>query len=132
MEPFRLHFYICTQKKEGDAPSCSRNGSEAVLQKLRDEVATRQLQNDVQVTQCGSLGLCEIGPNLIVYPEGTWYSRLTPDDVPEILAHHVEGRGPVGRLAWRDEAALRKAILEARAKLQRPLQPAAPPRRPAG
>ena len=132
MEPFRLHVYVCTQKKEGDAPACTRNGSEAVLQKLRDEIAARQLQNDVQVTQCGSLGLCEIGPNVIVYPEGTWYSRVTPEDVPEILTRHLEGAGPLERLAWRDQAALRKTILETRAKLQRPLQVAAAPGRPAG
>ncbi len=129
MEPFRVHVYICTQKKEGDAPSCTRNGSEAVLQKIRDEIATRDLQAEVHVTQCGSLGLCEIGPNLIVYPEGVWYSRVTPEDVPEILMRHLEGAGALERLAWREQAALRNAILETRARLRRPLQVGATPSR---
>jgi (2Fe-2S) ferredoxin len=131
MEAFRLHFYVCTQKKEGDAPSCTRNGSEAVLQKLRDEIAARRLQNEVHVTQCGSLGLCEVGPNLVIYPEGTWYSRVTPDDVPEILTRHLDGAGPLDRLAWRDADEIRKTILDMRAKQQRPLQVAPDPgRRP--
>ena len=122
MEAFRLHFYVCTQKKEGDAPSCTRNGSEAVLQKLRDEVVARGVQDEVHVTTCGSLGLCEVGPNLVVYPEGTWYSRVTLDDVPEILAAHLAGTGPVARLAWRDAEELRRTILDTRARLRRPLQ----------
>jgi (2Fe-2S) ferredoxin len=122
VEPFSLHFYVCTQRKDGDAPSCTRNGSEAVLQKLRDEVAARGLQDEVHVTTCGSLGLCEIGPNVVVYPEGTWYSRVTPDDVPEILTAHTTGGGPIIRLAWRNAEELRRAILDTRAKLRRPLQ----------
>lgn len=128
MEPFRLHFYVCTQRKDGDAPSCTRNGSEAVLQRLRDEVAARGLQDEVHVTTCGSLGLCEVGPNVVVYPEGTWYSRVSPDDVPEILAAHATGAEPVSRLAWRDAEELRQAILATRAKLRRSLQIGTPGR----
>ena len=128
MEAFSSHFYVCTQRKDGDAPSCTRNGSEAILQKLRDEVAARGLQDEVQVTTCGSLGLCEVGPNLVVYPGGTWYSHVTLDDVPEILIAHTTGAGPVTRLAWRNAEELRQAIVDTRARLRRPLQITGPDR----
>ena len=58
--------------------------------------------DEVQITTCGSLGVCERGPNLVVYPEGVWYSGVRPEDVPELVeSHFVQGR-PVERLVNRD------------------------------
>ena len=48
----------------------------------------RGLVDYVQVTTCGSLGLCEHGPNMVVYPEGVWYVGVSPEDVPEIVRSH--------------------------------------------
>ena len=62
------------------------------------------------MTACGSLGLCEHGPNLVVYPEGTWYSGVTPADVPEIVRSHFGEDTPVERLVRTDAAALRAEI----------------------
>ncbi len=68
------------------------------------------------ITPCGSLGMCENGPNLVVYPEGVWYSHVTPADVPEIVSEHFQAGRPVERLARKDEAALRAEIGENRGK----------------
>ncbi len=117
MNPFRYHVFICDQKKPEGIPSCSACGSGATLDALRKEVAARGLRDEVQITVCGSLGVCERGPNLVVYPEGVWYSGVQPEDVPEIVASHfIEGR-PVGRLLNHDVAALRAKILSNRAKM---------------
>ena len=72
MEPFAYHVFICDQHKPEGAPCCSANGSGAIIDALRREIASRGLEDDVQITLCGSLGLCERGPNMIVYPEGVW------------------------------------------------------------
>src|SRR5512142_3541317 len=116
MHPFRHHVFVCEQKKPEGAPCCSARGSAAVIESLRREVAARNLSGSVAVTTCGSLGLCENGPNLVVYPEGTWYSHVSPGDVPEIVREHFEHGRPVERLARRDEAALRTEIANNRSR----------------
>ena len=116
MEPFRYHLFICDQKKPEGIPSCSACGSLATINALRKEVAVRGLLDTVQITTCGSLGLCERGPNLVVYPEGTWYSGVRAEDVPELVeSHFIKGR-PLDRLVNRDELAVRTEIQSNRAK----------------
>jgi (2Fe-2S) ferredoxin len=87
------------------------------IEVLRREVAARGLIDDVQVTPCGSLGLCERGPNMVVYPEGVWYSGVTPNDVAEIVDSHLREGSVVERLANRDAAALRAEIKSNRDKM---------------
>ena len=65
MEPFRYHVFICDQHKPEGVPACTVRGSGAVIERLRREIAAHQLTDEVQVTLCGSLGLCERGPNKI-------------------------------------------------------------------
>src|ERR1035437_6813351 len=107
MEPFRFHVFVCDQQKPEGAPCCAARGSGQGLEALRREVVARGLEDEVQVTACGSLGLCEHGPNLIVYPEGVWYSGVTPADVPEIVRSPFLQETPVERLGRREPAALR-------------------------
>ena len=117
MEPFCYHVFVCDQHKPEGVPCCSARGSEQILDALRREIASRGLADDVQVTTCGSLGLCEHGPNMIVYPEGVWYSGVTPGDVPEIVRSHFEQNTPVERLARMDAASLRAEVLAGREKM---------------
>ena len=117
MEPFRFHVFVCDQQKPEGVPCCAGRGAGQVLEALRREVNARGLEDEVQVTTCGSLGLCEHGPNLVVYPEGIWYSGVTPEDVPEIVRSHFQKDTPVERLARTDPAALRAEILNNREKM---------------
>jgi (2Fe-2S) ferredoxin/predicted O-methyltransferase YrrM len=116
MEPFRFHVYVCDQKKPEGAPSCTARGSAAVLEALRREIAAQGLSDAVQLTTCGSLGLCERGPNLVVYPEGYWYSGVRPEDVPEVVREHFRHGRPVARLASGEPAALAAEIAASREK----------------
>jgi (2Fe-2S) ferredoxin/predicted O-methyltransferase YrrM len=117
MEPFRFHVFVCDQQKPDGVPCCAARGSGQVLEALRREVTTHGLEDEVQVTACGSLGLCEHGPNLVVYPEGIWYSGVTPADVAEIVRSHFQQDTPVERLTRTDPAALRAEILDNREKM---------------
>jgi len=110
MEPFRHHLYVCEQRKPDGAPCCHGRGSAAVIEALRRELGVQGLAEEVQITTCGSLGLCERGPNLVVYPEGIWYSGVTPADVPELVREHLREGRPVERLVNRDAAALHTEI----------------------
>ena len=122
MQPFRYHVLACDQKKPDGLPCCGARGSAAVIDALRRELGARGLLDVVQVTVTGSLGLCERGPNLVVYPEGVWYSGVTPADVPELVSEHFEHGRPVGRLLNRDEAAVRQEITENRNRMLRALK----------
>jgi (2Fe-2S) ferredoxin/SAM-dependent methyltransferase len=110
MEPFRFHVYACDQQKPDGVPGCAARGSAMTIDALRKEIAARGLVDDVQLTTCGSLGLCERGPNLVVYPEGIWYSGVKPEDVPEIVESHLQQGRPVARLVNSDASALENEI----------------------
>ena len=77
MKPFRYHAIVCTPGKAGRRPCCAGGGSASVLDALNRELGAPGLADDVQVSTCGCLGLCDSGPVMIVYPEGTWYTKLT-------------------------------------------------------
>ncbi|HVO10115.1 MAG TPA: methyltransferase [Vicinamibacteria bacterium] len=117
MPPFRYHVFACEQRKPEGLPCCAARGSLAVIEALRREVAAQGLLETVQVTTCGSIGLCERGPNLVVYPEGVFYSGLTAADVPELVREHLAGGRPLARLVRNDEAVLKAEITENRRRM---------------
>lgn len=110
MEPFGYHVYACQQEKPEGVVSCTVRGSLRMIDALRNEIKRRGLIDKVQLTLCGSLGMCERGPNMVVYPEGVWYSGVAPEDVPEIVESHFENGVPVERLVNREQAVLAEQI----------------------
>jgi (2Fe-2S) ferredoxin/2-polyprenyl-3-methyl-5-hydroxy-6-metoxy-1,4-benzoquinol methylase len=117
MEPFRYHVYICDQKKPEGIPGCATSGSGRIIEALKSEIVKRGLTDAVLVTTCGSLGLCESGPNMVVYPEGIWYSGVRIEDVPELVQSHFIDDAPLERLARMDTASLRAEILSNRKRM---------------
>ncbi len=118
MQPFRYHVFVCSQQKPEGIPCCAARGSSRVIEALRREVAARGLLDKVQITLCGSLGLCERGPVMVVYPEGVWYSGLTPKDIPELVQSHFQRGHVVERLANPDGNAVRLEIESNRERMQ--------------
>ncbi len=101
---YRLHLFICTnQRPEGHARgSCARQGSEG----LRDYLKARAKElglGDVRVNAAGCLDRCELGPVLVIYPDGVWYKLSTHEDAEEILTTHLRQGGRVERLLLRPE-----------------------------
>jgi (2Fe-2S) ferredoxin len=87
------HVFVCAG---GD---CKKRGSKGVRKALRSELRTSGILGDVRVDTLGCLGLCKHGPNVVVYPEGTWYLGLEEADIPEVVEQHLKGGAPVARLA---------------------------------
>jgi (2Fe-2S) ferredoxin/predicted O-methyltransferase YrrM len=114
MEPFCHHIFVCTQEKPEGVTACPGNGSWQVLQALERELIAQGLDNEVQVTTCGCLGLCDEGPIMITYPDGTWYQKVKEEDVPEIVGSHLRSGNVVSRLAWNDAPAMKKEATEHR------------------
>ncbi len=90
----RSHVLICA------GTGCTSSGSAAVRAALEKELEARGLTEEIKIVQTGCFGLCALGPVMIVYPEGTFYSRVTAEDVPEIVEEHLLKGRLVERLVY--------------------------------
>ena len=81
---------------------CTSSNSELIISKLKEEITLRGLDKEVNVIRTGCFGLCALGPIMIVYPEGSFYSRVTPEDVPEIVEEHLLKGRIVKRLLYKE------------------------------
>jgi len=98
---FRLHFFVCTNARPPFAKvSCGPQNSNQVLALLQDELEKRHLSNEIKVTGCDCLGPCDEGPVMVVYPEGTWYKKVTASDVATIVEKHMIQGKPVKKLVY--------------------------------
>jgi len=100
---YRANVLVC------GGTGCTASGSQAVLDALREEVARRGLEGEVQVIQTGCRGFCAMGPVMMVYPEGIFYCQVRAEDVPQVVEETLLKGRVVERLAYQEPAA-RKAI----------------------
>lgn len=94
------HVFVCSQQRPVGHPRgcCATKGASPLLQALWAELQKRQAYDTVAITYAGCLGPCEGGPNLLVYPEGVLYRRVTPEDVVDLFDSHLIGGRPLERL----------------------------------
>jgi (2Fe-2S) ferredoxin len=94
------HIFVCSSSRINGQQKgfCHSKDSVGIVEELMMEIQDRELDGEVMVTNTGCLGICAQGPIVIVYPEGTWYGSVTPDDVEEIMDEHIEGGNVVERL----------------------------------
>lgn len=100
----RRHVFVCVNERPtGGKPSCAARGGRELLEALQHAVAARpELWGEVAVTGCACLGPCFQGPNLVVYPDATWYAGATAADAPELVDSHLVANTPVARLVYDD------------------------------
>jgi (2Fe-2S) ferredoxin len=94
------HVFVCTQSRPPGHPrgSCGEKGCRELWDAFIAELEKRQLFDRVALTNTGCLGPCGTGANVLVYPQGIMYSKVTPSDVAEIFESHLVGNTPVERL----------------------------------
>ncbi len=88
---------------------CAVRGSPAMLEQLKTDLEAAGSPVEVKSYLC--FGACQDGPNIVLYPEGTWYMGVQAGDIPEI-EQHIQGGEPVARLTERVDPNLRDLILE--------------------
>ncbi len=72
---------------------CTSSGSSNILDAFKKEISKHGLENEIEIVRTGCFGLCELGPVVIVYPEGAFYSRVKAEDIPELVEEHlIKGR----------------------------------------
>lgn len=96
---YQSHVFVCTNVRPDGHPRgcCKAKGSE----KLRDYMKARAKEFGlcrVRINSSGCLDRCELGPTMVIYPEGVWYHVETREDVDEILQKHLAAGGRVERL----------------------------------
>ena len=92
----RAHILIC------GGTGCTSSGSKSIQEAFAKNLEANGLTEEVKLVQTGCFGLCALGPVVIVYPDGTFYSRVTTDDVKEIVEEHILKGRPVERLIYND------------------------------
>ncbi|MBE6657205.1 MAG: NADH-quinone oxidoreductase subunit NuoF, partial [Ruminococcaceae bacterium] len=92
----RSHVLIC------GGTGCTSSGSAALRDTLAAELQAKGLENEVKIVMTGCFGLCALGPIMIIYPEGTFYSMVQKEDIPEIVEEHLLKGRIVERLVYTD------------------------------
>ena len=110
MELYRSHVLVC------GGTGCSSSGSAKLIERFEEQLKEKGLDKEVKVVRTGCFGLCEAGPVVIVYPEGTFYSRVKLEDVDEIVSEHLLKGRKVQHLVYVDhkthESSVQKSLNE--------------------
>ena len=93
---YRSHVLVC------GGTGCTSSGSGEIISTFERELAKNDLDKEVKVVRTGCFGLCALGPVVIVYPEGSFYSRVKAEDVPEIVEEHLLKGRIVSRLLYEE------------------------------
>ncbi|HON33355.1 MAG TPA: NADH-ubiquinone oxidoreductase-F iron-sulfur binding region domain-containing protein [Synergistales bacterium] len=83
MALYRAHVLVCR------GTGCTASGSGPLYETFKEELARRGLDKEVMLVETGCHGMCEMGPIVVVYPEGSFYCRVKPEDVPELVEEHL-------------------------------------------
>ena len=81
---------------------CTSSNSEYIIQVLKKEIQKAGLEKEVNVVRTGCFGLCALGPIMVIYPEGAFYSMVKPEDIPEIVSEHLLKGRIVTRLLYQE------------------------------
>ncbi len=110
MDLYRAHVLVC------GGTGCTSSGSAKLIERFEDQIREKGLDKEIKVVRTGCFGLCEAGPVVIIYPEGTFYSRVKVEDVDEIVSEHLLKGRKVQHLVYVDhkthESSVQKSLSE--------------------
>jgi len=92
----RSHVLVC------GGTGCTSSGANTIIEELEKQIGTAGLSEEIKVIKTGCFGLCALGPIMIVYPEGTFYSMINVDDIGEIVEEHLLKGRIVTRLVYEE------------------------------
>ena len=98
----RSHILVCT------GTGCSSSNSPKIIEAFERELKAQGMDQEARVVKTGCFGLCAMGPVVLIYPEGAFYTHVTPDDVAEIVSEHIVKGRIVQRLLHKEGDAAEK------------------------
>jgi len=87
--PYEKQIFVCTNDRAGEKPSCGDHQGEDVFKELRRIAKERGLHPKIRVAQAKCLGKCSMGVNIMVYPDGNWYSDVKLKDVKDLANQYL-------------------------------------------
>ncbi len=93
---YRSHVLVC------GGTGCTSSGSQQIIDAFESEIKKNDLAEEVAVVRTGCHGLCALGPIVLIYPEGSFYSMVKPEDVAEIVSEHLLKGRVVTRLLYQE------------------------------
>ncbi len=88
--PYQKQIFVCTNDNKGEKPSCGDHQGEAIFKELRRIAKEKGLHPTIRVAQAKCLGQCNIGTNIMVYPDNLWYSGVRPEDVAALADKYLK------------------------------------------
>lgn len=101
LKPYGRHVFVCT------GPRCAPETSPALYDRLKarlKELGLAEGPERVNRSQCHCFGVCQGGPILVVYPEGTWYHHVTAEKLERIIQEHLVNNQPVHEFVFHQKA----------------------------
>ncbi len=89
-QPYIRQIYICINNRQGASPSCGYCGSEEIVEELKIVAKELNLKGKIRVAKSGCQDLCAFGPNMMFWPDGFWYMKVTKLDIPEIIETYLK------------------------------------------
>ena len=83
--PYKCHVFVCVNDRKGERQSCADGNSREIGLRLKEEARKIWPSHVVRVSQSLCMGVCDYGPNVMIYPYGVWFSAVTLNDVDEII-----------------------------------------------
>ena len=83
--PFDCHVFVCVKSRSSERKFCGDGDNPDLKLRLKNEIRSRGWKGAVRVSEASCLGQCDTGPNIMLYPQGIWFSETTLEDLPEIL-----------------------------------------------
>ncbi len=100
MSYFDKHVFFCTNQREGGALCCGNHNAQAMRDYAKQRIKALHLEGKgkIRINTAGCLDRCDLGPCLVVYPEGVWYTYVDETDIDEIIDQHLRHGRIVERL----------------------------------
>lgn len=83
--PYKAHVFVCVKSRNGERKSCGDGCGPEIRNLLKEEVGNRGWKPFVRISESSCLGVCDAGPNLMIYPQQIWLSGVGMDDLPHVL-----------------------------------------------
>ena len=93
------HIFVCNnERKNNERRSCGEQYGLELVAAFKKQLNDKKLAINIRAQKCGCLGICDFGPTIAIYPEGTFYVNVQLEDVSEIIEQHIIQNKPVERL----------------------------------
>lgn len=91
MSHYRKHVFFCLNQRDNGKKCCQDVGAQDYWAYAKQKIRDLKLKAEIRINQSGCLGRCALGPSIVVYPEGVWYTYQSYEDIDTIIEQHLLG-----------------------------------------